>query len=241
MVNAIAQGQEDRDTMAKELHSQQTRLKKFEGQLKRQEDSLEAIQDSLEAIHARLKEQAKELANVAPPTSTKSKKSRLAAERSLAKKLNRVEQSIAQVKSPPPPPTPQMTSEDEKNSYTAAYLALKSGRYDEASATFEKLLRDFPKGEFSDQAYYWLGESYYAQNKLRSAIRAFNQVVANYPDSAKYATALLRLGTTYKETGNINKANATFQRLIRERPNSPEAENARSLMQAQQNGKHPSR
>lgn len=42
----------------------------------------------------------------------------------------------------------------EKNAYTAAYLALKSGRYDEASKGFESVVKEFPAGEYTDQAYY---------------------------------------------------------------------------------------
>ncbi|HKJ83725.1 MAG TPA: tol-pal system protein YbgF [Mariprofundaceae bacterium] len=246
VVNSIVQAGKERQKMTAELSRQQQRLLKLENQMKKQDASLEAIQASLEAIHTRIQQ----VASGSKPSSDHSssgsagaskRASHQDAERALEKKLDKVEKSISEVKSPASESAPKLTSEDEKNRYTAAYLALKSGRYDEASSAFEKLVKDFPDGELTDQAYYWLGESYYAQHKLKPAIRAFEKVAKTYPHSPKHAAAMLRLGTTYQESGNSTRANAIFQKLIREHPDSAAAENARSLIKAAQRGKKPSR
>jgi len=116
---------------------------------------------------------------------------------------------------------------DEKNQYTAAYLALKSSRYDESSLGFSKVVRDFPKGEFTDQAYYWLGESYVAQGRNKDAVEAFTMVANNFPQSPKHEAALLKLASVYESLNMIGDARAVLNRVTKEHPDSRSAERAR--------------
>lgn len=155
---------------------------------------------------------------------TRSKKSSRITKRKLVKKLDKIVKSISQpvVAAPVQPPV-----EEEKNHYTAAYLALKSGRYKEATQGFRRLLKSFPKGEYTDQTWYWLGESYYAQHKLKQAIDAFEMVVVHHPKSSKHAAALLKLGLAYKGVSRTGDASTVWQRLIRKYPDSAAAEQAR--------------
>ena len=120
--------------------------------------------------------------------------------------------------------------EAEKNAYTAAYLALKSGRFEEASSAFNAQLDKYPQGEYSDQAWYWLGETRFAQHDLEKAQHAFKYVVDRYAKSAKYAAALLKLGQISESMNNNDKAFAYYQRLVKERGDSVVAEQARSRM-----------
>jgi tol-pal system protein YbgF len=144
------------------------------------------------------------------------------------------------VRKPPAPkaeekkeaPKPEMEEKTEKDRYSAAYLALKSGRYENAGAEFERLLKDYPKGEFADQARYWLGESYMARQKLRKAIRAFRKVVKDHPESAKHAAALFSLGKAYEQAGRNADARKAYARLVREHPDSDEYLPATKRIQA---------
>ena len=122
----------------------------------------------------------------------------------------------------------------EKDLYTAAYLSLKSGRYDEAIASFQDLLHQFPQGELVDQAYYWLGESFLSKGDFTHAIASFSSLVDGYPKSAKYQPALLRLAMAYKETHRASDAKALLQRLIQEYPDSRASEKARTRLAAMQ-------
>jgi len=121
-----------------------------------------------------------------------------------------------------PQPADKPDLKTEKDRYTAAYLALKSGRYEDSVAAFEQLLADHPKGEFSDQAWFWLGESYLAQQAIGKAIRAFRHVVRDYPESAKHAAALLKLGQAYEQTRRKKDARSAYEKLVREHPDSEE-------------------
>jgi len=163
----------------------------------------------------------------------KSKKSSRITKQKLVKKLDKIAKSISK----PIAVSPIHRGEEEKNHYTAAYLALKSGRYKEATQSFRKLLKMFPKGEYVDQAWYWLGESYYAQHRLKQAIHAFEIIAKHYPKSAKHAAALLKLGLAYQDASRIRDARVTLQRLIRGHPDSAAAEQARSQLRLMQKKK----
>ncbi len=117
---------------------------------------------------------------------------------------------------------------DEKNAYTAAYLALKSGRYDEASSGFVKVIKAHPKGEYTDQAYYWLGESLVALLRNEEALESFTVVANQYPKSPKHAAALLKIASVYTNMKYYDQAEKTLQRVIKEYPDGRTAERARA-------------
>ena len=134
------------------------------------------------------------------------------------------------------------TVETEKNAYTAAYLALKSGRFDEASKGFNEQLDLYPDGEYADQAWYWLGETRYAQQAYDMAGNAFKYVINNYPKSVKYDAALLKLGQVSKVLKRNNDAIKYYNRLINEYGDTKNAEQAREAlvrMQKNQEGRKP--
>ena len=118
----------------------------------------------------------------------------------------------------------------EKNAYTAAYLALKSSRYDESSSGFGNVIKLYPQGEYTDQAYYWLGESLVAQQQYKEAGNAFSTVVNKYPDSPKRAAALLKLAQVYKSLNKSRESRAALVRVIKEHPGSRSAELARNQL-----------
>ena len=115
----------------------------------------------------------------------------------------------------------------EKNAYTAAYLALKSGRYDESSYGFSAVIQAHPEGIYTDQAYYWLGESLLAQHRDKEAVDAFKLVANKYKKSPKHAAALLKLASVYQTLHRPKNARSALKRVIKEHPDSRSAERAR--------------
>jgi len=119
---------------------------------------------------------------------------------------------------------------DEKNGYTAAYLAFKSGRYDESTTGFLAVIKTYSNGNYIDQAYYWLGESFVAQYKNEEAIAAFIAVVKKYPQGVKHAASLLKLAVIYQNLKRNGDARAVLQRVIKEHAGSSYAVNAQSQL-----------
>jgi len=121
-------------------------------------------------------------------------------------------------------------AEAEKNTYTSAYLALKSGRYDEAANAFNKQLDMYPDGEYADQAWYWLGETRFAQNDTDRAFNAFKYVADHYANSVKHAAALWKLGQISESRRHYQQASQYYKRLIQEHADSSLAEQAREAL-----------
>ncbi len=211
---SLQQHRLDRETSTATLND---RMAALEQQLQMQQAQIRALSDALENIRSRPPEIRPKPAPAARPAATGD--SRVTAIKPPTVKTGTDKPDLQH-------------REAEKNAYTAAYLALKSGRYEEASQGFAELLKGYPKGEYTDQAWYWLGESLFAQHAEKAAINAFGQVVEHYPDSVKHAAALLKLGQLQQAQGHAKKAMAFYQRLIHEHPDSTAAEQARSALAA---------
>jgi len=215
----------------KKLQTEQQSMKDTIGNLQKRMIELEqtqATQTSMIGAHNASIQQLQTSTTHLETMAVKSKKSRQISKQKLVRKIDKIAKTISK----PVASLPSQVEEEEKNSYTAAYLALKSGRYDKATQGFQHLLKQFPKGEYADQAWYWLGESYYAQHNIKQTIRAFETVVRHYPKSAKHAAALLKLGLAYQDAARVKNAKDTLQRLIREHPDSAAAEQARRQLKS---------
>ncbi len=208
------------------------RLLKLEERLTKQGSEQEAEKASLLQLRADV--------DALKRSAARNRRTSRISKQKLVKKLDRIAKTIT-VPAPVVVPAASKAArqdETEKNAYTAAYLALKSGRFDEAIKGFRKLLHDFPKGKFADQAWYWLGESLYAKRDVRAAIRAWETLDKRYPNSAKHPVALLKLGIARKQQGQPEQARKTLERLVRLHPDSPAAENARNQLKAMAAKRH---
>ncbi|MGZ4969139.1 MAG: tol-pal system protein YbgF [Methylobacter sp.] len=109
---------------------------------------------------------------------------------------------------------------DEKQQYQQAYDALRNGHNAQAIAEFNALLSKNPKGEYANNAQYWLGEAYRVNQDIDSARKAFSNVIENYPGSSKVPDALLKLGTIEIEQKNPAKAREYLTRVTSDFPSS---------------------
>jgi len=89
--------------------------------------------------------------------------------------------------------TPAATAAEEKAAYDLAFQALKDLRYADAAEKFQSFLDSYPNSEYSDNAQYWLGESYYVTRNYDIALTAFQELMDRYPESPKVPDALLKM------------------------------------------------
>ena len=111
----------------------------------------------------------------------------------------------------------------EQQAYQSAFNLLKAGRYDQAAKSFQKFLGEYPTGKFADNAQYWLGESYYVTRNFDNALREFNTLVSDHPDSQKVTHALLKIGYIHDELGQKEKAREILTDLTKNYPQSTAA------------------
>ena len=134
---------------------------------------------------------------------------------------------------PPPVPTVQALRTNEENArkaYISAYLALKSGHYEQANTAFNKFLSESPNSKYLYQAQYWLGETLHAQGRTREAIEVLRGATTAPENNPRWNAAMLRLGQLHQQSGHAGDARATLLQLIRRHPQSPEAEAAREFL-----------
>ena len=82
---------------------------------------------------------------------------------------------------------------DQEN-YQAAFELLKEQRYEQAAAAFSRFLATYPDSQLSDNAQYWLAESYYVTDEFERALGEFQLVIDRHPRSRKVPDALLKIG-----------------------------------------------
>lgn len=119
----------------------------------------------------------------------------------------------------------------ERSDYERAFNLLKEGRYDLAVAAFKTFVQNYPQGKFADNAQYWLGEANYVQRHFEVALTEFGKVVNEHPTSPKRADALLKMGYTYQELKQYDKARLSLNEVVMNYPNTTAASLAKKRLQ----------
>lgn len=127
-----------------------------------------------------------------------------------------------------PPPVPP--EQEEEATYTAVFEQLRARKYDESIAGFRQLLERWPQGRYADNAWYWLGESYYAKKDLDAALQSFRALLKQFPASSKAPDALFKVGVCQAEKNQKGEARASWQRVIADYPGSSAAGLARERL-----------
>lgn len=127
--------------------------------------------------------------------------------------------------------TPVLQSADEIKAYQQAFDLLRELRYDKSIEAFIQFIITYPKGRYAHIAQYWIGEANYAQHKYKKAIKAYRLLVTNYTRSPKIADAMLKIGYSYFELKQIDKAKSNLETLIRVFPGTTEASQAQNKLQ----------
>ena len=83
-----------------------------------------------------------------------------------------------------------------------------AGQFSLAISGFEALLRTFPRSESAAEAQFYIGETYYQQNKWREAIDAYGLVLQNHRTSGTVPDAYFKRGRAYAQTGQTDAARA---------------------------------
>ena len=126
--------------------------------------------------------------------------------------------------------TPASTAAEEKAAYNQAFQSLKDLRYADAAEKFQSFLDRYPNSEYSDNAQYWLGESYYVTRNYDIALTAFQELMDRYPDSPKVPDALLKMGYTHYELKQWDSARAALTQVQDSYPNTTLARLAESRL-----------
>lgn len=120
----------------------------------------------------------------------------------------------------------------ETAAYNAAFGALKDGRYAESARGFQGFIDQYPNGQLTGNAYYWLGESYYVTQNYTVAEQSFRTLLKRYPDSQKAPDALLKVGYCQYELKDWDQAEATLNQVMQAYPDTTVARLAQGRLRA---------
>jgi tol-pal system protein YbgF len=118
--------------------------------------------------------------------------------------------------------------DSERKSYTDAFNLMKDREFDQAANAFNRLIVDYPNGQFTPNAFYWLGELYLAKTEFEKARQSFTQVTNLYPDHQKVPDALYKLGVVYHRLGDTQRSLRYLDKVRAEHPQSSAASLAQS-------------
>lgn len=122
--------------------------------------------------------------------------------------------------------------EDEKATYDQAFQSLKDLKYADAAEQFLNFIEQYPNSDYTDNAQYWLGESYYVTRNYDIALEAFQDLLSNHPNSPKIADALLKIGYTHYELKQWDQARAALTQVQEQYPGTTLARLAGSRLRS---------
>ncbi|MBX7146236.1 MAG: tol-pal system protein YbgF [Alphaproteobacteria bacterium] len=107
-----------------------------------------------------------------------------------------------------------------KEQYDYAFSLMRQSKFTEAEIALKSFISQYPDNEYTANAQYWLGETYYVRSDFESAAQIFAENYQKYPNSTKAPDSLLKLGMSLSELGASEDACKTLSELPRRYPNA---------------------
>ncbi len=125
----------------------------------------------------------------------------------------------------------KLKTADEKaqREYTGAYDLVINNQLEFAEKAFKHYINTFEENSLTPNAWYWLGQVQYKQQKLDDARVSFLNS-AKYKESGKRPDALYKLGLISEALGDREKARKFFELVIKTYPEDTSAKLAREKL-----------
>ena len=85
-------------------------------------------------------------------------------------------------------------TDEARSVYSAAYQQVKDRDFSKAKVSLSAFISNYPTSRYVPNAYFWLGELYYLESRLKKSRDAFLALVTQYGDHRKVAEAKFKLG-----------------------------------------------
>ncbi|RPI37422.1 MAG: tol-pal system protein YbgF [Nitrospiraceae bacterium] len=127
-------------------------------------------------------------------------------------------------------PEKKQEGDERTKAYDAAYQSFKDKKYKEAREKFEAFIKANPKNGLTDNAQFWIAETYYAEKYYEDAILAYESLLKKYPDSKKTSSALLKQAFSFIEINDTRTGKIILNKLVEKYPGSKDAELAKKKL-----------
>jgi tol-pal system protein YbgF len=115
--------------------------------------------------------------------------------------------------------------------YKDAYEDFVKGNLGGARRKFEAFLKQYPNTELSDNAQFWIGETYYQKKDYERAILEYEKAIVTYPEGDKISSALFKQALAFLELGDKTNGRNLLKRVIERYPQSDQAEMAKKKLE----------
>lgn len=129
-------------------------------------------------------------------------------------------------------PADRAPVQSANQTYGQARARLMDGDFDGAQEDFTAFIADFPDDALIDEAWFWLGETYYVRGDYASAADAYITSLREQRNGPVAPDALVRLASSLGALGRNEEACQTLARFSREFPSAGPNATARAEREA---------
>jgi tol-pal system protein YbgF len=233
------------DTLQSEIRILSTGVEEYKEFLKKPSREIDRMKEDVEVRLRILEEKEKvfEDKNISHEERTKGLEERIKGfegqMKGLEERLKGLDQKIAskplEVEKPIPAkePLPEAKgiSAGPGDFYKDAYETFQRGHFEGARRKFEAFLKQYPNTELSDNAQFWIGETYYLKKDYEKAILEYEKAIVKYPEGDKIPAALLKQALAFLELGDKTNARNLLKRVVERYPHSDQAEIAKKKLE----------
>ena len=130
------------------------------------------------------------------------------------------------------PGTPQAAAPPLQETYQSGLRDFNAARYDVASSEFSDVVHYYPNDDLSGNANFYLGEISYRQQKYKEAVKSYTTVLEDFSGNPKAPAAQLHKGLSLIQLNQKDAGVHELRSLIQRYPQTPEALQARSKLNA---------
>ncbi len=207
---------QDTTTLFNKVQSLQQELSELRGQLEVQTHALQSLKQQQLDFYKDLDTRLRDGSNTT------------AASDSHQKHAENTQQSLDNL---PVSNAPRGNPADEQISYLSAYELVKNKEFDKAVMAMKSFIQHYPRGGYTANAHYWLGELYMTKKAFPDAIEQFETVLNTFPSSSKSSASSLKLGYALAASGQKDSARERLKAVIRDYPNTHAAQLAASKLE----------
>ncbi len=121
----------------------------------------------------------------------------------------------------------KLSPDDE---YIKCYKLYVKNKFKQSEQCFNNFLSKYPKSHLIANAYFWIGETYFARKNYPKAIDYYDIILTKFLKSEKVAAALLKEGLSFYELHDNEGAKIFLEKVISDYPNTPQAKWAKNYL-----------
>lgn len=129
-----------------------------------------------------------------------------------------------------PAASAKQKSQPQKD-YEEAYRAFQEGQYEKSRGLMLAFIQKYPKHQHTDNAHFWIGETYYVARDYQTANVYFKNVIRDFPNGNKVPDAMLRSANCAIRMSQPSIARQSLQILIQRYPKTVAATKAKETLQ----------